>query len=81
MSYEQREKSGILFRQEKRSERAPDFSGECTIGGVKYKIVGWSKTAKSGSKFLSLQFEDPNEKPRYLPGTAQKDFPDDDINF
>jgi len=58
---EQRLNSGILFTNyRKQSERSPDFSGDCNIGGVTYKIAGWMKKGKK-TEFTSLAFKRADE--------------------
>ena len=53
--YEQRERSGILFRSyNKQSERAPDFVGSITYNGEKLRLAGWTKKSARGNSFLSL---------------------------
>lgn len=55
----QREMSGAIFReQEKKSERAPDYTGSCLINGQELRIAGWIKEGRSG-KFMSLAFSEP----------------------
>lgn len=56
-SYETRDNSGALFiNQRKQTDNHPDRTGECVVGGKKYRVAGWVKTAKSGTKFMSLAF-------------------------
>lgn len=52
--------SGILSRNDKRKEGSnqPEFTGKATIDAVEYKIAGWVRETKDGSrKFFSLKFE------------------------
>ncbi len=49
-----RDNSGALFRNDKQGNEArPDYRGDITIGGVKYRLSGWVKEGQRG-KFLSL---------------------------
>ena len=58
MAFETRDNSGVLFRETgKTNEKAPDYKGKATIGGVEYRISAWVKEGRSGGKFLSLAFE------------------------
>lgn len=47
---------GVLFRvdDEKKVERAPDYSGNIDVGGVKYWLSAWVRTSRKGKKFFSL---------------------------
>lgn len=57
MAYEQREGQGSLFKnEEKKSEKHPDYRGDCTLEGKKYWISAWIKTGKNG-KFMSLALQ------------------------
>lgn len=57
---ETRDNSGVLFHQkEKKSEKAPDYSGEAMVNGEKMKIAGWRKTSSKGTVYLSLSFQSP----------------------
>jgi hypothetical protein len=54
---ETNEGRGALFRipdDEKKNDKWPDMRGDITLGGVKYKLAGWTKQDKNGRKYLSL---------------------------
>ena len=80
---EQRDMSGVLFRDhDKKSERAPDYTGTAMIAGTAYRIAGWIKTAKNGRKFFSLAFSEPNERRERPSEERPQEAPqDDDIPF
>lgn len=64
MSYQQKDNSGSLFRnEEKTNERGPDYSGTCMVGGVEYFFDGWLKTADSGRKWMSFSFKAKTKQP------------------
>jgi hypothetical protein len=49
-----RDNSGALFRNDKAGvETRPDYRGDLTIGGIKYRLSGWVKEGQRG-KYLSL---------------------------
>lgn len=58
MSYEQRDNSGSLFRNDRKdSDKAPNSKGQATIGGKKYYVSGWTRRTKTGDPWISLAFE------------------------
>ena len=91
MSYEQRDNSGVIFRNTAermagKSESFPTHSGNALIGGREYYISAWVKEGRNG-KFFSLAFnlKDEAAKPagkRQEPKPDQGGFEDDsDIPF
>lgn len=77
MAYEQRDNSGSLFKNEKKEKDShPDYTGNGMIDGREYWFSAWIKTAKNGSKFMSLAFkpkeEQHREPPRPQPRPAPK---------
>lgn len=64
MSYEHREGSGSLFKNDKKEEgsKQPDYRGTIMLGGVVYEIAGWVKKGAKGS-FLSLNGKVQGEAP------------------
>ena len=51
----QRDGSGALFRNDKGdNQNRPDYRGDVTIAGTKYRLSGWIKTTRDGAKYLSL---------------------------
>ena len=63
MSYEPKDLSGALFKNDKEgNDKRPDYRGDCFINGVEYQIGAWLKTSNSGTKFMSLKFEEKKRK-------------------
>jgi hypothetical protein len=57
MSYQPKEGSGALFKNDKGDNPArPDYRGDVMVGGVVYEISGWIKPLPSDAekKFMSL---------------------------
>ena len=80
MSYEQRENTGALFRNEKKQpgDRTPDYRGDAMVNGKRVEIAAWVKEAASGKKFLSLKFSEPRERDQTAKPAApapEADFP------
>jgi hypothetical protein len=63
MAFQQRDMSGVLFRNEKKQEgdKQPNARGECMIDGVTYEVAAWTKEGKKG-KFQSLSFKVKGER-------------------
>jgi len=60
MAYEQKDFSGVLFRNDKRGddERQPQAKGSAVVDGVEYWVSAWTNTAKeSGEKYQKLSFK------------------------
>jgi len=58
MAYENKDMSGALFHNDKQNDRQPDWRGDITIKGVKYRLVAWNRTSANGKQFLSLSAEE-----------------------
>jgi hypothetical protein len=55
MSYEQRDGSGALFKNnEKEAENHPDYKGSIKIGGTEYWLSAWLRESAKGTKYMSL---------------------------
>lgn len=73
MAYQERDMSGILFReQSKKSEKAPDYTGKLTMGGTTYRLAGWKKEGSRGT-FLSLKVSLPGDEQRPRAGREDDD--------
>jgi hypothetical protein len=78
----QRDNSGVLFRNEKKdNERAPEYKGNITVDGKDYWLSAWVKEGKSG-KFMGLAV---SPKEEYKPKTSERskttNFDDSDLPF
>lgn len=68
MSYQQRDNSGSLFRNErKEKDTHADYRGECLIDGQAYYMDAWLKTAESGRKWMSFSFKPKQAKEETKP--------------
>lgn len=56
MSYEQKDLTGALFKNDKReTDKHPHATGSCLINGVEFWVAAWTKDGKNG-KWQSLSF-------------------------
>ena len=76
MSTEQRDNSGALGKNERKTQdNHPGYTGRCQIDGKPYWISGWVKDGRNG-KFFSLAFKPREEKPAPPPEDAQPESDD-----
>lgn len=58
MAYEQKDNSGSLFKNDKKTtDKHPDRKGSAMIDGVQYWVSGWVRQDKSGNPWMSLSFQ------------------------
>lgn len=58
MSYEQKENTGSLFKNDKREKETHAHArGSALIDGVEYWIDAWTNETRDGSKYQSLKFK------------------------
>ena len=48
------ELAGVLFTRRAEGKQ-PDIEGNVCVDGVQYRVAGWTRTAKSGSSYVSLK--------------------------
>jgi hypothetical protein len=86
MSYQQRELSGSLFKnQKKEKETHPDATGTALIDGVEYYVSAWTKTGAKG-RWQSLAFkrkdkQETRQQPASRQGKPAAQDDDGDIPF
>jgi hypothetical protein len=57
MSYEQKDNSGALFKNEEREgDSQPHAKGSAIVNGVEYWVSAWTKESKAGARYQSLAF-------------------------
>jgi hypothetical protein len=78
--------TGVLYKNDnKKTEKQPDYKGECEVDGVKYWIAGWAKISKAGNRVMSLKFTDKNDTSKKAMAASKSTKPvegfSDDIPF
>lgn len=67
MAYEQRDNSGSLFKNDKKTtDTQPDYRGEAMVNGQMMWMSAWVKTSAKGTKFMSFSFQ-PKEQQGQAP--------------
>jgi hypothetical protein len=63
MAYEQRELSGSLFKNDKRTnDNQPNARGSAMIDGVEYWVSAWTRRDKNNQPWQSLAFTPKEER-------------------
>lgn len=47
--------SGALFKNEKQSDKHPDYKGSLNVEGKDYWVSSWVNESQAGKKYLSLK--------------------------
>ena len=66
----QKDNSGALFKGEKKSEKHPDYTGNCLINGEVYYIASWVNESQGGKKYMSLSFTSKDEQGKFSKETS-----------
>ena len=79
MSFQQKDGSGVLFKNDKGDNyKRPDYKGEICINGALYELAAWVKEGKKG-KFMSVSIG--KEKQPKQPAEKRGEDFDDSIPF
>ena len=78
MSFEQKDNSGALFKNDKKEGEQPDYRGPCMVNGQQMEMATWQKKSKKGKNFMSLSFKEPWEKKADVPEVKH---PPDEVPF
>ena len=65
MSYEQRDNTGSLFKNDRREkDTQPNARGKALIDGVEYEVAAWTKKDRNGNPWQSLSFKKADQQSR-----------------
>jgi uncharacterized protein (DUF736 family) len=79
MAYEQRDLSGSLFRNDKKSsDKHPDYKGAVIVRGEEFWLAAWIKTGQNGKKFMSLALTAKSDQRQ---GTSARRHDDSDLDI
>jgi hypothetical protein len=87
MSYEPKDMSGSLFKNQKREKDThPNMTGSALIDGVEYWVSGWTKESEKAGKWISLSFKQKDEVQKAgvqkaKQAAAEVEFTNDEIPF
>lgn len=73
--------TGVLFKNNKKSESHPDMKGKININGKELEIAGWSKKDKNGNVYLSLKVSEPFKPASVNTGGNFRIDSKDDLSF
>lgn len=78
-----KELSGSLRKNpRKTTDKHPDVTGSCMIGGIEYWISGWRRRGDDGEPWSSLSFKPKQERPSPAPPeSTEPPGADDDVPF
>ena len=51
---ENKNNSAVLFKNESKTENAPNYKGKIVLNDYEYHLSAWVKKAKSGISYMSL---------------------------
>lgn len=60
--------TGVIFRNEKKNDKAPEYKGKGNFDGKAFEIACWVKKDKNGKSYFSVSFKEPYKKDETIPG-------------
>lgn len=85
MELDLKENQGMLFKNERKTDKHPAYKGAINVEGKIFSIALWNQTSKKGTTYLSVKIETPrdvkkDEEPKEDPKEAYDNL-DDEIPF
>lgn len=62
-----KENTGVLFKNDRKSEKHPAYKGEINVEGKHYSIALWDRQSSKGTTYLSVaiqEFRDVKNEPK-----------------
>ena len=82
MAYEQKDNSGSLFRNDRKSEDThADYTGRALLHGVEHWVDAWVHVSASGVKYMSLKFKPKEQREAPAPQAHSTALDDDFVPF
>ena len=78
-----KENTGVLFKNDRKSEKHPAYKGEINVEGKHYSIALWDRQSSKGTTYLSVaiqEYRDVKNEPKEVKEVKDSyDNLDDDI--
>jgi len=82
MAFEQKELSGALFKNKRRTQPShPDYTGQAKIDGIEYWVSAWIKNTPNGDKYMSMAYTKKDVQPSNNDFEQNTDFDNSDVPF
>lgn len=83
---ERKDNTFVLFVNDKKTGKQPDYSGYGRVNGVDVKLAVWNEVSEKGNEYLSGRFTIVEETTEAAPKTEKKEpkedkYIDDEIPF
>lgn len=81
-----KENTGVLFKNDRKTEKHPAYKGEINVEGKHYSIALWDRQSSKGTTYLSVvvqEFRDVKNEPKEVKEEVKESYDnlDDDIPF
>lgn len=81
-----KENTGVLFKNDRKTDKHPAYKGEINVEGKHYSIALWDRKSSNGTTYLSVaiqEFRDVKSEPKEETKEPKNSYDnlDDDIPF
>jgi hypothetical protein len=81
MDEQRKVNSGVLFKNNNKVGKQPDYRGYLNAAGIDYEVAGWISQTEKAGRFISFKLTVKEEKAATAPKPAQTKELDDEIGF